>query len=56
MEYISSDTNIWIDFVTIDKLALPFMLPCTYVISDLTMEDEVLQPQNLSDDLLKLED
>ncbi len=54
MEYISSDTNIWIDFVTIDSLELPFKLPCTYVISDLTMEDEVLQPQNLSDDLLEL--
>ena len=54
MEYISSDTNIWIDFVTIDKLDLPFRLPCTYLLSDLTMEDEVLRPESLSNDLVEL--
>lgn len=54
MEYISSDTNIWIDFVTIDKLDLPFRLPCTFLLSDLTMEDEVLKPESLSKDLLEL--
>ncbi len=26
MEYISSDTNVWLDFVTIDRLDYPFRL------------------------------
>ena len=26
MEYISSDTNIWLDFMAIDRLGLPFRL------------------------------
>ena len=29
MIYISNDTNVWIDFVTIEKLDIPFRLPYT---------------------------
>lgn len=31
MEYISSDTNVWIDFNCIKRLRLPFLLPYTYI-------------------------
>lgn len=31
MEYISSDTNVWIDFHCINRLGLPFLLPYKYV-------------------------
>ena len=33
MQYISSDTNVWIDFVTIQKTEIPFRLPYTYIMS-----------------------
>ena len=54
MEYISSDTNIWIDFSTIDKLHLPFKLPYTYLMNNEAIEDELLNPPNLKDKLLAL--
>ena len=34
MEYISSDTNVWLDFVEIEKLNLPFQLPYVYLMND----------------------
>ena len=34
MEYISSDTNVWLDFVEIEKLNLPFQLPYIYIMND----------------------
>ena len=44
MEYISSDTNIWIDFNTVDSLDVPFMLreDFTYIMSSDTVNDELL--------------
>ncbi len=47
MIYISSDTNVWIDFVTIEKLELPFKLPYTYIMSKEAIEDELLSPPGL---------
>ena len=47
MTYISSDTNVWIDFITIDKLEIPFRLPYTYVMSRDAIEDELLSPPGL---------
>lgn len=44
MEYVSSDTNVWIDFYTISRLALPFYLPYTYIMSNDAIEDEILTP------------
>ena len=38
MEFISSDTNVWIDFCTIDKLYLPY----TYIMNNDAIEDELL--------------
>ena len=54
MEYISSDTNVWIDFVEIDMLDLPFRLPYVYLMNDEAMEDELLSPPGLGAELLKL--
>jgi hypothetical protein len=31
MEYISSDTNVWLDFMMIEQLELPFRLPYIYL-------------------------
>ena len=42
MQYISSDTNVWIDFVTIQKTEIPFRLPYTYIMSKDAVEDELL--------------
>lgn len=54
MQFISSDTNIWLDFVTIGKLPLPFRLPYTYLMDEDTIHDELLAPEELGDELLKL--
>ena len=54
MEYISSDTNVWLDFVEIEKLNLPFKLPYIYIMNDETIEDELLNPPGISDKLLQL--
>ena len=47
MEYISSDTNVWLDFVEIEKLNLPFQLPYIYIMNNETIEDELLNHQGL---------
>lgn len=44
MEYISSDTNVWLDFAVIDRIGLPFRLPFTYIMSNDAIEDELLTP------------
>lgn len=54
MEYISSDTNVWIDFLEIGKLNLPFLLPFVYLMNDETVDDELLHPPGLKKELLKL--
>lgn len=53
MEYISSDTNVWIDFSTIQKLALPFKLPYTYLMNKDAIEEELLSPPGLGRELMK---
>lgn len=52
MEYISSDTNVWIDFVTIQRTELPFRLPYAYLMSRDAVEDELLSPPGISEELL----
>ena len=54
MEYISSDTNVWLDFVEIDRLNLPFRLPYVYLMNEETVDDELLSPPGLSGELLQL--
>lgn len=53
MEYISSDTNVWIDFAVIQKIDLPFRLPYTYIMSEDAITDELLSPPDLGGKLLK---
>ena len=52
MEYISSDTNIWLDFVVIDRLDIPFKLPYTYIMNEDAVEDELLSPKDMKEKLL----
>ena len=51
MEYISSDTNVWLDFVTIDRLDYPFRLPYIYLMNDYAIQDELLSPAGLGQQL-----
>ena len=53
MEYISSDTNVWIDFHAIDRIKLPFCLPYTYIMNNDAILDEILSPVGLADELVK---
>ena len=53
MDYISSDTNVWIDFSVIDRVSLPFRLPYTYIMNVDAIEDELLSPAGLKDALLQ---
>jgi len=53
MEYISSDTNVWIDFSVIGHIELPFRLPYTYIMNSDAINDELLSPIGLRDELLR---
>ena len=53
MKYISSDTNIWLDFYVIDRLELPFKLDYVYLMHYETVDREVLSPPELSERLLE---
>lgn len=52
MQFISSDTNVWIDFDTIHKTELPFRLPYIYIMSKDAIEDELLSPPGLGKKLI----
>lgn len=54
MEYISSDTNVWLDFSVIDRLELPFKLPYTYIMNNDAVENELLSPPDLNKRLQEL--
>lgn len=54
MKYISSDTNVWIDFAVIDRLSLPFRLPYTYLMNDEAISNEFLEPPGLGESLVQL--
>lgn len=54
MEYISSDTNVWLDFLTINRLEYPFRLPYIYLMNVDAMQDELLSPVGLKQDLQSL--
>ncbi|MBD5448888.1 MAG: PIN domain-containing protein [Lachnospiraceae bacterium] len=54
MKYISSDTNVWLDFEMIDRLELPFKLPYSYLMNEDAVHDELLSPEGLSERLLAL--
>ena len=52
MEYISSDTNVWLDFSIIQKIELPFRLPYTYIMNEDAIADELLSPPGLGQELI----
>lgn len=49
MKYISSDTNIWLDFMIIDRLDYPFQLPYIYLMNDEAILDELLSLKSLNE-------
>lgn len=54
MDYIYSDTNVWIDFFTINRIGLPFRLPYTYIMYSEAIDNELLSPKGLGNILLRL--
>lgn len=54
MEYISSDTSVWLDFTLIEHLNLPFLLPYIFLMNNDAVEDELLSPPGLNSRLLAL--
>lgn len=54
MEFISSDTNIWIDFHTIQRIELPFRLPFKYLMNEDAIYDELIKSLNLGEELVRL--
>jgi len=53
MEYVSSDTSVWIDFSIIGCTELPFRLPYTYIMNNDAIEDELMSPSGLGEELKK---
>lgn len=51
MEFISSDTNVWIDFRVISRLSLPFRLPYTYIMYRESIASELLTPAGFQHEL-----
>ncbi len=54
MQYISSDTNVWVDFAVIERLEFPFRLPYTYIMDYDAVHDELLYPKGIREKLLDL--
>ncbi len=54
MKYISSDTNVWLDFAAINRLEIPFKLPYTYLMHEDAIENELLSPKELRENLVGL--
>ena len=52
MQFISSDTNVWIDFFTIKKTELPFRLPFSYIMYEEAINDEFRSPPELGKELV----
>lgn len=54
MEYISSDTNVWLDFMIMNRLEYPFRLSYTYLMNVDAIDDELLSPKGLNNELIDL--
>ena len=53
MKYISSDTNVWLDFNSIDRIEIPFRLSCTYIVYKEALRSEIVSPPDLIPELIK---
>ena len=51
--YISSDTNIWIDFYEIRHVDHPFLLEHEFYLSAAAYEDELIKSDELREELLE---
>lgn len=51
--FISSDTNIWVDFLLTNAIKLPFRLPHTFCMSSDAIDEELVQPRGIAQTLLK---
>lgn len=54
MDYISSDTNTWLDFNSISRTDLPFRLPYTYIMFKEALRKEIVSPPELLSTLKKM--
>ena len=52
MEFISSDTNVWIDFFVIEELRLPFLLDYIFLMNEDAIGNELIEPRGLGEILL----
>ena len=52
MQYISSDTSVWIDFAVIQKIEFPFRLAYTYIMNRDAILEEILSPKGLGKQLV----
>lgn len=52
MQYISSDTNVWIDFSVIKKADIPFRLPYKFIMSRDAIDEEIISPPGLGETLV----
>ena len=53
MQYISSDTNVWIDFSAIQRIPLPFRLSYTYIMHRDAIEVEIQTPEGIGEELIR---
>lgn len=53
-QYISSDTNIWIDFAVINGIDIPFRLDFIYLMYYESFDEEILSPEWAKSKLLEL--
>ena len=51
--FISSDTNIWIDFFEIRHVEHPFLLGHQYYLSSIAFDDELIKSEELRETLLR---
>lgn len=51
--YISSDTNVWVDFQVVGALKLPFLLSHKFFLSEETLQDELLTPPGIDKTLVE---
>lgn len=51
--YISSDSNIWFDFNSPDRIGHPFRLDCELYISRAAFDEELIEPSTLRRELLE---
>lgn len=53
MDYISSDTNIWIDFQSIQRLEMPFRLNYAFLLCKEVLNSELRSPDGFAQKLLE---